>query len=147
MEISLMLAVEVISTDQVEARFYVFDVDEFNNGCWILILLFQEDRIPYLLDVMQRELCRKCSWLNRYSPVNMMISPTWLTVNVRLLATGMKISRVGMPSSSNPRLLLFFAEKYDIVGRLLKPGEKPSVYPPEESTPDAVEAAGMKKTE
>lgn len=29
---------------------------------------------------------------------------------------------------------LFHLEKYDIVGRLLKPGESPSVYPQEEPT-------------
>lgn len=43
--------------------------------------------------------------------------------------------------------MLVFAEKYDIVGRLLKAGEKPSIYPEEESTLDAGEVAVMKKTE
>ena len=57
----------------------------------------------------------------------------------------MKISTVGAIVSPNLLLLLVFAEKYDIVGRLLKPGEKPSVYPQEESTLDAGEAAGMKE--
>jgi len=38
-----------------------------------------------------------------------------------------------------------FREKYDIVGRLLKPGEKPSVYPSEESTVDGTEPNSIKK--
>jgi len=33
-------------------------------------------------------------------------------------------------------MFVFFIEKYDIVGRLLKHGEKASVYPIEESTVD-----------
>jgi len=40
-----------------------------------------------------------------------------------------------------------FREKYDIVGRLLKPGEKPSVYPPEETTVDGGYSTGDKKKE
>jgi len=38
-----------------------------------------------------------------------------------------------------------FREKYDIVGRLLKPGEKPSVYPAEESTVDGTDNNTTKK--
>jgi hypothetical protein len=40
--------------------------------------------------------------------------------------------------SKNEFIIFFLIEKYDIVGRLLKPGEKPSVYPAEESTADDV---------
>ena len=40
-----------------------------------------------------------------------------------------------------------FTEKYDIVGRLLKAGEKPSVYPSEESTVDGNVSSGNKKAE
>ncbi|CAF1614076.1 unnamed protein product [Adineta ricciae] len=40
-----------------------------------------------------------------------------------------------------------FREKYDIVGRLLKAGEKPSVYPSEESAVDGNASSGNKKTE
>jgi hypothetical protein len=38
-------------------------------------------------------------------------------------------------------------EKYDIVGRLLKPGEKPSVYPSEDTTVDGRYDPGNKKRE
>ena len=41
--------------------------------------------------------------------------------------------------------LLFFVEKYDIVGRLLKPGERPSVYPAEECITDASKNNETKK--
>ena len=47
-----------------------------------------------------------------------------------------------LPSCFSP-----FTEKYDIVGRLLKPGEKPTVYPQEESVPDSDQAAATKKSE
>ncbi|CAF1298759.1 unnamed protein product [Adineta steineri] len=40
-----------------------------------------------------------------------------------------------------------FREKYDIVGRLLKQGEKPSVYPTEESTVDSSANNDNKKNE
>lgn len=30
----------------------------------------------------------------------------------------------------------FFIEKYDVVGQLLKPGQKPTVYPKDETTID-----------
>jgi len=40
-----------------------------------------------------------------------------------------------------------FREKYDIVGRLLKAGEKPSVYPAEESTVDGGNNNNIKKNE
>ena len=56
----------------------------------------------------------------------------------------MKISVV-RASNSYERLddhLVFIVEKYDIVGRLLKAGEKPSVYPVDEPTADGV--AGKK---
>jgi len=43
--------------------------------------------------------------------------------------------------------LLFFIEKYDIVGRLLKQGEKASVYPIEESTVDGSNNKDNKKYE
>jgi hypothetical protein len=41
----------------------------------------------------------------------------------------------------------FLKEKYDIVGRLLKQGEKPSVYPAEETTVDGDFRTGNKKHE
>jgi len=40
-----------------------------------------------------------------------------------------------------------FREKYDIVGRLLKPGEKPSVYPSEQTTVDSGYNISDKKRE
>lgn len=40
-----------------------------------------------------------------------------------------------------------FTEKYDIVGRLLKAGEKPSVYPSEESAVGGNTNNDTKKTE
>ncbi|CAF4746352.1 unnamed protein product [Rotaria sp. Silwood2] len=40
-----------------------------------------------------------------------------------------------------------FREKYDIVGRLLKPGEQPSIYPAEESTVDGSNINETRKTE
>jgi hypothetical protein len=43
--------------------------------------------------------------------------------------------------------LLSSIEKYDIVGRLLKPGETASVYPSEESTVDGSENNSIKKDE
>jgi len=42
---------------------------------------------------------------------------------------------------------LVILEKYDIVGRLLKPGEKASVYPTEESTIDGSNNDNIKKNE
>jgi hypothetical protein len=41
----------------------------------------------------------------------------------------------------------YFKEKYDIVGRLLKPGERPSVYPTEETTIDGGYNLSDKKRE
>jgi len=38
-------------------------------------------------------------------------------------------------------------EKYDIIGRLLKPGEKPSIYPVEETTVDGSNNSNIKKNE
>jgi hypothetical protein len=40
-----------------------------------------------------------------------------------------------------------FKEKYDIVGRLLKPGEKPNVYPSEETSVDGHYNLSDKKRE
>jgi hypothetical protein len=46
-------------------------------------------------------------------------------------------------------LLLFclFEEKYDIVGRLLRPGEKANVYPSETTTVDGAYSLHDKKRE
>jgi len=54
------------------------------------------------------------------------------------LEIGMKIFEVRLHLSLilNIKDVGFFIEKYDIVGRLLKQGEKASVYPIEESTVD-----------
>ena len=40
-----------------------------------------------------------------------------------------------------------FQDKYDIVGRLLRVGEKPTVYPPEEVTVDGAYRLSDKKRE
>jgi len=45
----------------------------------------------------------------------------------------------------NNKNCFYFQEKYDIVGRLLKQGEKPSVYPPEETTVDGGYSINDKK--
>jgi hypothetical protein len=45
------------------------------------------------------------------------------------------------------RFLLLLVEKYDIVGRLLKPGEKATIYPLEENSIDGGDTIGMKKLE
>ena len=52
----------------------------------------------------------------------------------------MKISVVRASNSCErlDDLLVFISEKYDIVGRLLKAGEKPSLYPAEETTVDGI---------
>ena len=42
---------------------------------------------------------------------------------------------------------IFFQDKYDIVGRLLRVGEKPTVYPPEEVTVDGAYHLSDKKRE
>ncbi len=55
------------------------------------------------------------------------------------LEIGMKIFEVRLHLSlilNIKDVCVFFIEKYDIVGRLLKQGEKASVYPIEESTVD-----------
>jgi hypothetical protein len=43
--------------------------------------------------------------------------------------------------------LFFSLEKYDIVGRLLRPGEKPNVYPTEDTTDDGGYNLSAKKRE
>ena len=69
-------------------------------------------------------------------------------MNERPLEIGMKIFEVKFPRHFfSKSFQLSYLEKYDIVGRLLKPGEKPSVYPSEESTVDASENSSSKKNE
>lgn len=41
----------------------------------------------------------------------------------------------------------FYIEKYDIIGRLLKPGDKPSIYPAEDSAVDGTDSSELKKDE
>jgi hypothetical protein len=44
-------------------------------------------------------------------------------------------------------IYFYFKEKYDIVGRLLKAGEKPSIYPSEDTTIDGGYNISDKKRE
>jgi membrane-associated progesterone receptor component len=71
---------------------------------------------------------------------------TDLTDNERATARNWHEDFRGMILYQNSiqRCFFCFIEKYDIVGRLLKPGEKPGVYPIEESTTDD---NGIKKNE
>lgn len=44
-------------------------------------------------------------------------------------------------------ILICFKEKYDIIGHLLKPGEKPSIYPTEQTIVDGGYSISDKKRE
>lgn len=70
-------------------------------------------------------------------------------MNDRQFVIGMKISAVFLSNFSSIQTTFAFyrIEKYDIVGRLLKPGEQASVYPSEESSVDATGNTDSKKTE